>query len=286
MRPAAATGRLFVVATPIGDDDDLSPRARRVLGAVTGILAEDTRVAETLLRRLGLWPRPLRSCHDHNERGRALAIDDMLAEGDWALISDAGTPLVSDPGLSVVKAALHGGHEVVPVPGPSAALAALVASGLPTDAFRFCGFLPRAEGPRAAAALALAWEPATLLLYEAPHRLVDTLGTLAAVLGDRPCALAFELTKTFERWHRGTLGAVRDRLAADPDSVRGEATLVVAGNAGDPAERHHAVAITIAESLGAAGVAPALVREALAPLGVRKRDVYQAALAAASRRPA
>jgi 16S rRNA (cytidine1402-2'-O)-methyltransferase len=275
--------RLFLVACPIGDDDDLSPRARRVLATAAGILAEDTRVTEALLRRLGLWPRPLRSCHDHNERGRAAQLAALFAEGDQALVSDAGTPLVSDPGYAIVQAALEVGADVVPVPGPSAVLAALVASGQPTDAFRFCGFLPRESGPRAAAVAALAWEPATLVFYEAPHRLVDTLGALAEGLGERPAALAFELTKTWERWHRGALSAVRDDLIADPDRVRGEATLVVGGCSQDPAERFARPLLDAASVLGAAGVAPSLVRDALAPLGASRRALYQAALAARPR---
>ncbi len=275
-------GTLWLVATPIGDPDDLSPRARRVLIAAEGVAAEDTRVTEQLLRGLGAWPKRLVSCHDHNERGRAGEIVGKLLDGQsWALVSDAGTPLVSDPGFVVVRAALAADIRVVPVPGPCAAVVALVASGLPPDAWRFCGFLPRDPGPRLAAAEALAYETATLVFYESPRRLLEGLDALHAALGDRRVAVAFELTKTYERWHRGTLAEVRAELMADEDTIRGEATVVVAGFEGEPGAKERDQVLSAAAALGRAGVAPSVVRDALAAtFGVPRRDVYQAALAA------
>ncbi len=274
-------GKLWVVATPLGHPDDLSPRAAAVLTAVAGVAAEDTRRAELLLRRIGAWPKRLVSCHDHNERRRAEGLVARVVEGaDWALISDAGTPMVADPGYSVVRAALDANVEVVVVPGPCAAIAALVGSGLPTDAFRFAGFLPREGGPRRAALDDVARDRATLVVYEAPHRLLATLDAMTEAFGPRPVAVAFELTKTFERWHRGRLDEVADQLRAEPESVRGEATVVVGGAEG-PHRGDEARALELAAALARAGVAPGVVRDVLAEAyEVPKRALYQAALTA------
>ena len=227
-------GVLYVVSSPLGNPDDLSPRARRTLGEVDLILAEDTRSAQRLLHGLGI-ERPLRSCFDANEAERALEAVALLREGKQvALLSEAGTPAVSDPGFRVVRAAVEAGVRVVPVPGPSAVLAALVASGLPPDRFLFLGFPPRKPGARRALLDSVRALPATLVLYESPHRAGETLADLAAALGpDRPACLARELTKTHEELVRGPLGELATRYAEE--RPLGEVTLVVAG-APEPGE--------------------------------------------------
>ncbi len=273
-------GRLYVVATPIGELDDLSPRARRVLGAVGLIAAEDTRVAKTLLGHLGIDGAKLWSCHDHNEAQRAgPVVERLLAGEDVALVSDAGTPLVSDPGYRVVSAVIEAGLDVVPIPGPSAPLAALVASGLATDRFGFYGFPPSKPGKRRSFYESLATLPGTLVFFEAPHRIVDSLADAATVFGERQACLAISLTKQWERFHRGTPAAILAALQADPDEVIGEMTLVVGGFAEvvetDPRFD------TLIDALAEAGVAPSVIRDAVAgSLGLQRRAVYQRALAA------
>jgi 16S rRNA (cytidine1402-2'-O)-methyltransferase len=223
--PALEPG-LYPVATPIGHLADVTIRALEVLGAADLILCEDTRVTRVLLDRYGIT-RPLAAYHDHNadrERPRILA----MLKGDMrvALVSDAGTPLISDPGYKLVEAALDQGSRVVPIPGPSALLAGLVAAGLPTDAFLFLGFLPARSAARRTRLATFAAVPATLVVYEAPHRTAETLADMAAVLGaDRPAVLARELTKRFEEVRRGALSALADGALADPP--RGEVVLVV-----------------------------------------------------------
>lgn len=273
------SGRLYVVATPIGDPSDLSPRAREVLGRVGLIAAEDTRVARALLVDLGIAAPELWSCHDHNEAGRAGPVVERLRDGqDVALVSDAGTPLVSDPGYRVVRAVLDAGLPVVPVPGPSAPLAALVASGLATDRFTFVGFPPAKSAKRRAFYDELAALRGTVVLFEAPHRIVESLHDAAAVLGDRDACLAISLTKVWERFHRGTPADIARALEAAPDEVIGEMTLVFAGRAVDE-EPEDPRAHAVIDALAAAGVAPAVIRDAVAPaLGLSRRDVYQRAL--------
>lgn len=270
-------GRLWVVSTPIGDLRDLSDRARQVLGTVGLVAAEDTRVTRKLYGALDLAPPKLVSCHDHNEGHRASTIVDWLQRGeDVALVSDAGTPLVSDPGYRVVQAVLEAGIEVVPVPGPSAPIAALSVSGLPTDRFLFAGFPPRQAGKRRAFFTALEREPGTVLLFEAPHRIVATLEAASEVLGDRRCCLAISLTKEWERFHRGSLSSVHARLTADPDEVIGEMTLAIEGAS---AELEDPRGWAVVDALAAAGVSPSVIRDAVAePLGLKRRMVYQRAL--------
>jgi 16S rRNA (cytidine1402-2'-O)-methyltransferase len=224
------SGILFVVATPLGNPEDLSPRAIATLGEVDTIFAEDTRSGAGLLKRCGLH-KPMRSCFDANERARAAELTGLLAEGKRvALISEAGTPAISDPGYQLVRAALAAGARVVPVPGPSAVLAALVASGLPTDRFFFAGFPPRKPGARRRLFESLRALPATLVLYESPHRVATTLTELVATLGGgRQACVARELTKRHEELLRGTLSELAVRYAeARP---LGEVTLVVGGAA-------------------------------------------------------
>ncbi len=274
-------GTLFLVPVPLGDPDDLSPRARRVLASVAVVAAEDTRVTAKLLRQVDVTATRLMSCHDHNEPRRAAQLVDQLLRGqDVALVSDAGTPLVSDPGYRVVGAAVEAGVRVVPLPGPCAAIAALSGSGLPSDRFVFLGFLPRDSGPRRAALRARRHERATLILYEAPHRLCVTLTDIADVLGDRSVCAARSLTKVWEDLIRGPASVVAAQLALE-DPLKGEFTLVVAGDDGPVGAEHDAKVQALIEHLVAAEVPVGVVRDVVAEVfGRRRREVYQAALAA------
>ncbi len=227
-----AQGVLYVVATPIGNVGDLSPRARETLAGVDLIAAEDTRHTGLLLRRIGI-DRPLQSLHEHNERERVAGVVQRLCDGARvALVTDAGTPLVSDPGFLLVRAARAHGIAVVPVPGPCAAIAALSVAGIATDRFAFEGFLPARRTERRERLAALAAEARTLVFYEAPHRVHALLADLAECFGaDREAAIARELTKAHETHYSGTLGELVSRLAGDEDLARGELVLVVAGRA-------------------------------------------------------
>ena len=224
------TGRLQVIATPIGNLADLSERAREALAQADVIAAEDTRHTGALLMALGL-ATPLLSLHEHNESRRVPGLLARLAQGERvALVSDAGTPLLSDPGYELVQAAIAAGFEVSAVPGPSAITAALAIAGLPTDRFCFEGFLPARQRERRAALEALAHERRTLVFFEAPHRIVAALTDLAAVLGsERAAVVARELTKAHETVYRGTLGELAARAATVANFARGEITLVVHG---------------------------------------------------------
>jgi len=223
-------GTLYVVATPIGNLSDMSPRAKEVLSGVDLIAAEDTRHSAPLLRHFGI-PTACTALHEHNEREQSAQLVARLRAGEaLALISDAGTPLLSDPGYHLVGAAAAAGIAVVAVPGPSALVAALSVAGLPTDRFVFEGFLPPKAGARRARLEALAGETRTLVLYEAPHRLADTLDCLREVFGpERPAALCRELTKRHETVLRAGLGTLCERVADDANQRRGEIVLVVAG---------------------------------------------------------
>jgi 16S rRNA (cytidine1402-2'-O)-methyltransferase len=222
------TGTLHVVAVPIGNPEDISLRALATLKAVAVVAAEDTRHFATLARHHGIEARTV-SYHDHNEEARTRELVGRLGAGeDVALVSDAGTPLISDPGYRLVRAAVEAGLDVTVVPGPSAVTTALAGSGLPPHPYRFIGFLPRAAGARRAALDAVAADDATLVAFEAPHRLADALRDALAALGDRPACLARNLTKPHERWQRGTLSALVAELEAEGD-VRGECTIVIGG---------------------------------------------------------
>lgn len=223
-------GRLQVVATPIGNLADLSERARAVLAGADVIAAEDTRHTGALLKALGI-ATPLVSLHEHNEAQRAPALLARLAAGECvALVSDAGTPLLSDPGFELVQRAVQAGYEVSAVPGASAITAALAVAALPTDRFCFEGFLPARERERRAALAALAHEPRTLVFFEAPHRIVAVLADMAAELGaDRAAVVARELTKVHETIYRGTLGELAARAREESNLARGEITVVVHG---------------------------------------------------------
>ncbi|WP_302141947.1 16S rRNA (cytidine(1402)-2'-O)-methyltransferase [Halomonas alkalicola] len=227
----ANSASLYVVATPIGNLEDLSPRAARLLGEVALIAAEDTRHTGRLLRHLGLSV-PLLSLHEHNEAARVEQLDARLVAGESiALVSDAGTPLISDPGFVLVRELRARGRRIVPVPGACALVAALSAAGLPTDRFTFQGFLPAKGSGRRARLEALAAREETLVFYESPHRIRDTLADLATVVGKRRLVLARELTKAFETFLDGSADELLARMEADPDQARGEFVVMVAGAA-------------------------------------------------------
>ncbi|MFN7054282.1 16S rRNA (cytidine(1402)-2'-O)-methyltransferase [Hyphomonas sp.] len=272
----AASPGLYVVSTPIGNLRDITLRALDILAAADEVLAEDTRVAAKLLSAYGLKAR-LSPYHDHNGAERRPVILARLAEGARiALISDAGTPLVSDPGWKLVHEALDAGIRVYPVPGASAMLAGLVASGLPSDRFMFAGFLPPKQGARRAALQALKHVPATLIFYESGPRLADSLGDMAATLGPgRQGAVTRELTKLFEETRRGTLQDLADHYtAAGPP--RGEIVLL----AGPPLEQAASAADLDAALKDALASMPTkqaaeTVAEALS---LPRREVYQRAL--------
>lgn len=229
------SGTLWVVSTPIGNLGDVSARAAEILGAADVIACEDTRHTGRLLHHLGLR-KTMRSLHEHNERARVAEILALLEGGrDVALVSDAGTPLLSDPGFVVVREATRAGYTVRPVPGPSAALAALVVSGLPPYPFTVLGFPPPRSGKRRTFLRRFAALEHTLVVFESPHRLIGSLDDAIAIWGDRPAAVARELTKLHEEVLRGTLRGLRDELAARA-SIKGEIVVVV-GGASDPPSR-------------------------------------------------
>jgi 16S rRNA (cytidine1402-2'-O)-methyltransferase len=231
---AGGGGTLYVVATPIGNLGDLSSRAAEVLRLVDVVVAEDTRRTRTLLAHVGAHPADLLSLPAFDEEGRLARVVSRLSDGATvALVTDAGTPGVSDPGTRLVDAAWAAGARVVPVPGPSAALAALSASGLPADRFLFAGFLPRKGGARTEALRWLSGVPATVVLFEAGNRAASTLADLEEAFGDRPAALAREITKLHEEIARGRLSELRVRF---PGDLRGEVTLVVTGASAAPEE--------------------------------------------------
>lgn len=273
--PPLAPG-LYVVATPIGNLRDITIRALETLAAAAVILCEDTRMSARLLDHYGIKGRRI-ALHEHNERAKADDIVRRVAAGEAiALISDAGTPLLSDPGFPLIRALAEAGQPVFPIPGASALLSALVVAGLPTDAFAFHGFLPPKAGARANALRALGDSRETLVFYESPRRLGDTLAAMAELWGDRQAAVALELTKRFERVHRDTLPGLAAHFAET--ETRGEAVIVVAGAAepAAPAEADWQAALATAmadQPLRAA------VDAVAARFGLKRKEVYDAALA-------
>jgi 16S rRNA (cytidine1402-2'-O)-methyltransferase len=217
---------LYLVATPIGNLEDMSNRAIRTLKEVRLIAAEDTRHTAKLLNHFEI-KTPSTSFYDHNKGQKLNAVLDALAQGDVALVSDAGTPGLNDPGYLLVKAALEEGHTISPIPGPSAPIAALVVSGLPTDRFLYLGYLPRKQGERQRAIEEVKDYPYTLIFFETPHRMAESLEALEEILGNRQIAVAGELTKMYEEIFRGTIQEAKAHFAAHP--ARGEYTLVVDG---------------------------------------------------------
>ncbi|MBK5257890.1 MAG: 16S rRNA (cytidine(1402)-2'-O)-methyltransferase [Vicinamibacteria bacterium] len=268
-------GTLFVVSTPIGNLDDMTFRAVKCLKEVHLIACEDTRRTAKLLNHLGIR-KPLISCFEHNELARIDELLDRLGRGeDIALVSDAGTPTISDPGFPLVRAAHERGVRVTPIPGPSALVAALSASGLPSDEFLFAGFLPRTASARRTRLLSLKDQRATLLFYEAPHRVVASLADMLAVLGDRDAFLCREVTKLHEELKRGRLSELMNDLGARAE-VRGEIVLVVAGAKAAPPKsgtmEEALVRFDTEVSMGA--TARQAAKEAAHATGLPVRDIY------------
>ncbi|MDG4592037.1 MAG: 16S rRNA (cytidine(1402)-2'-O)-methyltransferase [Defluviicoccus sp.] len=268
---------LYLVATPIGNARDITLRALAVLNAVEAIACEDSRVTARLLAIHGIR-KPLMPCHDHNERTAATQLVARIKAGAAiAFVSDAGTPLISDPGFRLVQTCIEQDVTVVPVPGPSAVMAALSVAGVACERFFFAGFLPPRQAARLKAIEALATLPATLVVMEAPHRLAATLADLARVLGDRPAAVTRELTKLFEEVRRGTLPELAAAVAAGPPP-KGEVTLVIgpaaAAAAPDPAD----IDRMLSEAL--VGSSPRAAATAVAQaLDLPRRPLYARAIA-------
>ncbi|HMN45023.1 MAG TPA: 16S rRNA (cytidine(1402)-2'-O)-methyltransferase [Povalibacter sp.] len=272
-------GKVFVVATPIGNLGDLSPRAREVLASVSLIAAEDTRHTRQLLQSFGIGTA-LTSLHEHNESEKSSALIERILRGEsLALVSDAGTPLISDPGFDLIAAARAQGIEVIAVPGPCAAIAAVSVAGLPTDRFTFEGFLPAKSAARRAQLESLAAESRTLVFYEAPHRLVETLEDMTAIFGvDRRASVSRELTKRFETTYAGALGELLATAKCDENMSRGEIVIVVAGAA--PVQRE-AVALDMQQLLRALLQelpAAQAAKVAAKITGVKRAELYEMAV--------
>ena len=266
-------GTLYIVATPIGNLEDMSPRAVRILREAKLIAAEDTRHTAKLLNHFGIQT-PLTSYFEHNKLTKLERILASLADGDAALVSDAGTPAVNDPGYELVRAALAAGYDVRPVPGPSSPIAALSVSGLPTDAFLYLGYLPHKASERRKFIAQVSDLSYTLLFLESPHRLTDALEDLLATLGDRPICVAREMTKMFEEFWRGTLSGALEEFKAR--EVRGEFTLVVGGQLSVTSEQWSeeqllaAIETELEQGKSAKEISVALAEQS----GWGKKDVY------------
>lgn len=265
-------GTLFLVATPIGNLEDITFRAVDILQKAALIAAEDTRRTRKLLNRYKIHT-PLISYHEHNKLTRLDQVLSTLAEGDVALVSDAGTPALNDPGYELVRAALQAGFPVSPIPGPSAPLAALIASGLPTDTFLYLGYLPRKSSERLTLLREVAGLAHTLIFLETPHRLESALADLLQVLGDRQIAVARELTKLHEEIFRGSLSQARDHYQSQPP--RGEITLVVAGSGPRPvwteAELDTAIQTAVQSGISPSQAATQIAAES----GWPRRKIYR-----------
>jgi 16S rRNA (cytidine1402-2'-O)-methyltransferase len=264
---------LYIVATPIGNLGDMTYRGVETLRSVGRVACEDTRQTRKLLDHFGI-ETPMVSYHEHNEAARSAELLEMLERGESVgLVSDAGTPLISDPGYRLVRSAVERGIRVVPIPGASAVVTALSAAGLPSDAFRFCGFFPRKQGERQRLLEGLAGESATLGFYEAPHRIVETLRDVENALGDPPVVVARELTKLHEEFLRGRASEVRAALVGR-ESVRGEITVLI-GKSEKPAASMEKVEEAVlrleAEGMMRMEAIKAVARER----GLPKREVYK-----------
>jgi 16S rRNA (cytidine1402-2'-O)-methyltransferase len=275
-------GILYIVPTPIGNLEDITLRALRVLKEVDLIAAEDTRHTQHLLKHFDITTA-LTSYHEHNEKEKADKLIERILNGaNIALVSDAGTPAIADPGFRLVDAAIKAGVNIVPLPGAAAVIAALSASGLPTDRFLFLGFLPAKKSTRAAKLTALREERATLVLYEAPHRLLDTLEDLRGVLGDRPLAVGRELSKLHEQFLRGTITEVLNELAGR--EVKGEITVVVHGATEQATvsllELYGEIERLTSDGAGVKEVAELLSKRH----GLPKREIYRLALESRSKK--
>jgi 16S rRNA (cytidine1402-2'-O)-methyltransferase len=264
---------LYLVATPIGNLEDISARALRVLREVTLIAAEDTRHTRKLLSHYDIHT-DLTSYYEHNKRHKLEHVLEKLAGGDVALVSDAGTPALNDPGFLLVRAALDAGHKVSPIPGASAPVAALVVSGLPTDRFLYLGYLPRKQSDRKSAIAEVAALPYTLIFLETPHRLLDSLLDLQAELGDRQVAVASELTKLYEETFRGALAEAAAHFEQYP--ARGEFTLVVEG-ASEEVEEWSAAELEklLRKRLQGGEPLSAIAKDVATQTGWPRRQIYQ-----------
>jgi 16S rRNA (cytidine1402-2'-O)-methyltransferase len=272
-------GTLYLVATPIGNLEDMSPRAVRILREAKLIAAEDTRHTRQLLTHFDIHT-PLTSYYEHNKLTKQDAILAALAQGDVALVSDAGTPAINDPGYELVKAALDSGHPVSPIPGPSAPIAALAASGLPTDSFLYLGYLPRKTSERKALFEQVGQHPYTLIFLESPHRVLDSLTDLEAFLGDREMAAARELTKVYEQFVRGRISQVRAHFTEN--EPRGEFVLIISGQSPvHPDQWSKAeVLAAIQAGLRAGKKSKELAAELAEPSGWSKKELYALVTAA------
>ncbi len=273
-----ATGTLYLVATPIGNLEDITHRAVRVLAEADVVACEDTRRTRVLLDRFGIRTKTV-SYHEHNERERAAELCALLEEGrNVAVVSDAGTPGVSDPGFRVVRAAIEKGIAVVPIPGAAAFVAALVASGLPTDEFYFGGFLPARRHARRARLEQARALPVTLVFYESPHRLAESLADAREVLGEREAAVARELTKLHEEFARGRLGELAARFGGE-QAARGEIVLVIDRNVIADASEQGAGAGVVAERVAAFEAEGldqrAALKRAARELGLTRDEAYR-----------
>lgn len=270
------SGALYIVPTPIGNLEDVTFRAVRVLKEVDLIAAEDTRHSQVLLNHYDIRT-PVTSYHEHNERSKARELVEQLRHGtSIALLTDAGTPMISDPGYRLVIEAIGAGVQIVPLPGPSAVTAALSAAGLPTDRFGFEGFLPAKKSARRSALQALKDDTRTLIFYEAPHRLKETLADMAEIFGNREVAIGREISKVHEEFLRG---AIREILAkVEQQNVRGEITLVVQGAIGGAPVSEEGV-ISEIRQLTKSGMRVKEISELVgAHHGISKREVYRLAL--------
>lgn len=265
-------GTLYIIATPLGNLEDMSLRALRILREVALIATEDTRTTGRLLKHFDI-NCPLISYYEHNKLARLDRILATLEEGDVALVSEAGTPLLSDPGYELVRAAIEHDFRVIAIPGPSAVTTALPASGLPTDRFLFLGFLPRRAGDRRQVLEEVKTQTATLVLFEAPHRLYAALVDMAEILGpDRAIAVCRELTKLHEEIWRGSLAEARQEW--NQRQPRGEFTLVVAGAASEPSWDEAQVEVALASLITAGETTKDAVRQVTEKSGWSKREVY------------
>jgi 16S rRNA (cytidine1402-2'-O)-methyltransferase len=267
-------GTLYLVATPIGNLEDMSPRAIRILREAKLIAAEDTRHTRQLLTHFDIHT-PLTSYFEHNKLAKLDTIISALNQGDVALVSDAGTPAINDPGYELVKAALASGYPVSPVPGPSAPVAALAASGLPTGSFLYLGYLPRKSSERKEFISRAAGLPYTLVFLETPHRLLDSLDDLLAVLSDRSMAVARELTKIHEEFVRGRISEVKEHFTIN--EPRGEFTLVIAGIEQTTAEKwaEEKLLAEIKLALKSKKSSKEISAELAIKSGWNKRDIYR-----------
>ena len=266
-------GTLYLVATPIGNLEDMSPRAIRVLREASLIAAEDTRHTGTLLKHFGI-DTPLTSYFEHNKLSKLDFILDKLSQGDVALVSDAGMPAINDPGYELVKAALASDFDVIPVPGPSAPISALAVSGLPTDSFLYLGYLPHKASERRKSVERISSSLYTLIFFESPYRIVESLEDILSILGDRKICVAREMTKMFEEYWRGDVSGAVEYFQSQP--ARGEFTLVIEGKTTDEDEKwtverlQNAIELELRSEKSAKDISVDLAKQS----GWKKKEIY------------